>query len=45
MGEGIEGIRNECNGMIDCIIKEIMETFNCSEEEAWILFFDIFGED
>ena len=38
-------IEEECNGAIECIIKEIMETFGCSEEEAWLLFYEIFGED
>ena len=45
MGEDIERITEECKGGIDCIIREIMETFGCSEEEAWLLFFEIFGED
>ncbi len=38
-------IEEECNGAIECIIKETMETFGCSEEEAWIMFFEIVGED
>ena len=45
MSEEIRRIEEECKGLIDCIIREIMETFGCSEEEAWTLFFEIFGED
>ncbi len=45
MDEEIRRIEDECGGIIDCIIREIMETFGCSEEEAWLLFFDILEED
>ncbi|WP_157727127.1 hypothetical protein [Thermococcus siculi] len=45
MDEDVERIRDECNDVIDCIIRKIMETFNCSEEEAWILLYGILEED